>query len=252
MHCTICDEYIEEGKFCPNCGSALQEEAAAITDQTLSSTPPARENNQQEQVGTATNQRAYRSTDPKVSFDIITDYYKKLIKKPHTAIEKTKNDIIPGIISLIIFSLLVGADSYYSMKELSSGFISPSFTSDFLLSFLRFGLILTFVAVITFTALKLTANELPFKDVFAKYTAFLVPFLLLFSAGFILELISLPTIPGSLISISLRAPLLVIPAIIILHSKKKKIDLIYLLVGIYAVAYIVNIYLIEALSSIFS
>src|SRR5699024_244230 len=125
-----------EGKFCPNCGSALQEEAASITDQTLSSKPPAQENNQQEQVGTATKLRAYRSTDPKISFDIITDYYKKLIKKPHTAIEKTENDIIPGIISLIIFSLLVGAESYYSMKELSSGFISPSFTNDYAVAYI--------------------------------------------------------------------------------------------------------------------
>ena len=250
MNCTICNEYIDEGRFCPNCGTALQEEAAAMTDETLNSPSPIEENTHQEPI--ATNQRVNRSATPKFSFDIIADYYKKLVKKPFTAIEKTENDIIPGIISLIIFALLVGAESYYSMKELSSGFISPSFTSDFLLSFLRFSLILVFVAAITFAALKLTVNESSFKDVFAKYTAFLVPFLLLFAAGFLLELISLPTIPGQLISISLRAPLLVIPAIFILNSKKKEIDLIYLLVGIYTATYIVNVYLVEALTSILS
>lgn len=245
LNCPNCGEYISEGNFCTNCGTQITEESAAATSEPHATQTPVE--NSQEMSQTA----ASGQTEAKPGLDI-AGYYVNLIKKPIKAMESTANDLIPGIITLVIFALLYGAESYYTMNELSGGYMSVSFTMDFLQPFIRFGLILVIAAAITFGALKLTAHELPFQDVFAKYTAFLIPFTLLFAVGFILNIISLPTIPDRLTSLSTSASLIMIPAIIILNSKRKEFDLVYLLIGVFAVTYIVNAYLSKALVSILS
>lgn len=246
MNCPNCEEYIEEGKFCTNCGTELTVDAATTETADPVNVEPTQENIQQEPVQSA-------SIEKKEGAGLdIADYYTRLVKKPAQALETTANDLIPGIITLVVFALLIGSESYYLMSELAGGYISPSFTDDFLVPFLRFGLVLVAVVAFTFWGLKFTANELSFQDVFAKYTAFLIPFVLLFALGFILEVINLPSIPNAVMGVSSNAPLLVIPTLIILNSKKKEIDLIYLLVGIFAASYIVRALLLEALTSIFS
>lgn len=246
MNCPNCGEYISEGNFCTNCGTQITEESVAASSEPNASQPASVENTQDMSQTVESGQ-----TEAKPSLDI-TGYYVNLIKKPIKAMESTANDLIPGIITLVVFALLYGAQSYYTMNELSGGYMSVSFTMDFLQPFLRFGLILVIAVAITFGALKLTAHELPFQDVFAKYTAFLIPFTLLYAVGFILNIISLPTIPDQLTSLSSSASLIMIPAIIILNSKRKEFDLVYLLIGVFAVTYIINAFLSQALVSILS
>src|SRR5699024_1264142 len=108
------------------------------------------------------------------------------------------------------------------------------------------------VVALTFWGLKFTEDELSFQDVFAKYTAFLIPFVLLFALGFILEIISLPSFPTAIMGVESNAPLLFIPTLIILNSKKKEYDLLYILISIFALAYIIRVLLMDALSSMFS
>lgn len=249
MNCPNCGVFIEEGKFCTNCGTQLEENILpGSTDPGNISEPP------QETISQDTDQPATESVKEKESgggLDI-ADYYGRLVKKPSQAIEATANDLVPGLITLIVFALLVGSESYYLMNELAGGYISASFSEDFLVPFLRFGLVLVGVIALTFWGLKFTEKELTFQDVFAKYTAFLIPFALLFALGFILELIKLPTVPAAIMSVSTNAPLLVIPALIILNNKKKEFDLVYILVAVFAIAYILRALLLEALMPIFA
>ncbi|MBU5467537.1 hypothetical protein KQI49_11975 [Virgibacillus sp. MSJ-26] len=248
MNCPNCGVFIEEGKFCTNCGTKLEETTLpGSTDSENTSEPP------QETIAQDTDQPAAESVKEKESGGLdIADYYGRLVKKPSQAIEATANDWIPGLITLIVFALLVGSESYYLMNELAGGYISASFSEDFLVPFLRFDLVLVGVVALTFWGLKFTEKELTFQDVFAKYTAFLIPFVLLFTLGFILELIKLPTVPTAIMGASTNAPLLVIPALIILNSKKKEFDLVYILIAVFAVAYILRALLFEALMSIFT
>lgn len=248
MNCPNCGVFIEEGKFCTNCGTKLEETTLPrSTDSENTSEPP------QETIAQDTDQPAAESVKEKESDGLdIADYYGRLVKKPSQAIEATANDWIPGLITLIVFALLVGSESYYLMNELAGGYISASFSEDFLVPFLRFGLVLVGVVALTFWGLKFTEKELTFQDVFAKYTAFLIPFVLLFALGFILELIKLPTVPTAIMGASTNAPLLVIPALIILNSKKKEFDLVYILIAVFAVSYILRALLFEALMSIFT
>src|SRR5690625_4922457 len=188
MNCPNCGVFIEEGKFCTNCGTKLEETILpGSTDSGNTSEPP------RETIPQDTDQPATESVREKESGGLdIADYYGRLVKKPSHAIEATANDLVPGLITLIIFALLVGSESYYLMNELAGGYISASFSEDFLVPFLRFGLVLIGVVALTFWGLKFTEKELTFQDVFAKYTAFLIPFVLFFALGFILYLFYFP------------------------------------------------------------
>ena|SRR5690625_48909 len=249
MNCPNCGEYVEEGKFCTNCGTELIAENVSVENQTTSGADEVTQEPAQQQE----SQSASQTTVAKKSGGVdIADYYTKIIKKPSQAIEATANDIVPGIITLIVFALLVGSESYYLMNELSGGYISASFSDDFLVPLLRFALAIVAVVALTFWGLKFTEDELSFQDVFAKYTAFLIPFVLLFALGFILEVISLPSVPTAIMGVASNAPLLFIPTLIILNSKKKEYDLLYILISIFALAYIIRVLLMDALSSMFS
>lgn len=248
-HCPNCGEYIEEGNFCTNCGTELPEETSDTSAVDQSKTASDHASTQHIPAESAPQHvQVDEKKDGKLD---IANYYARLVKKPAQAIETTANDLIPGLITLIVFALLVGSESYYMMSELSGGYISPSFTDDFLVSTLRFGLVLVAVVAFIFWGLKFTAKELPFQEVFAKYTAYLIPFVLIFALGFILEVINLPSVPSALMGVGSIGPLFVIPTLLILNSKKKEIDLVYLLIGIFAASYIVRVLLLEALMSIF-
>lgn len=245
MNCPNCGEYVEEGRFCTNCGTELTAENVSIENQKSDevSHKPAQQEVQN------TSQTAVEEKNGGVD---IADYYTRIIKKPSQAIEATANDIIPGIITLIVFALLVGSQSYYLMNEMSGGYISASFSDDFLVPLLRFALVIVAVIALTFWGLKFTEDELSFQDVFAKYTALLIPFVLLFALGFILEVISLPSAPTAIMGVASNAPLLFIPTLIILNSRKKEYDLVYILISIFALAYIIRVLLMDALLSMFS
>src|SRR5699024_8847090 len=124
--------YVEEGKFCTNCGTELTADNVSVANQTTSGADAVTQEPAHQQEG----QSASQTTVGKKSGGVdIADYYPKLIKKPSQTIEATANDIVPGIITLIVFALLVGSESYYLMNELSGGYISASFSDDFLVHY---------------------------------------------------------------------------------------------------------------------
>lgn len=116
MICQKCQKETEEGKFCTNCGAALNiEEAAATTEpvpesnQTPPVAPPVTE---QENVAVSTEASTQSSNQSNEFVDkakeTVTDFgdfFLDLLKTPSNAKNINKKALIPSIITIVLFSL---------------------------------------------------------------------------------------------------------------------------------------------------
>lgn len=228
MFCQTCNQQTETGKFCPNCGSPLSSEESAATSDHL----PISDGN------TATNPTGQQNEVVEKIQQVASDYGHFFItnaKKPSEA--KNADSIISGVITMVLFSLLLTISIYMGINELP--FYDPSFVNDFLIPLALFIILFTAVAALTFAGTKLTSNELSFATILAKYSGYLIPFMLLFIIGFILGLLNLPTLPGIIILISFLGPLLMIPTFILFESHHNGFDRIYTLTSIYIVSLLI-------------
>ncbi|WP_123314623.1 zinc ribbon domain-containing protein [Ornithinibacillus gellani] len=232
MLCPTCGNETEAGKFCTSCGAQLTEEPAATSDPTITPAAPT-EQKTQEQTNLPPNESVEKIKKAGANFGT---FFLTLLKQPSKAKDMNAKEIVSGIISIVLFSLIISLSSYIMLSAAFSGlFSSPSFVDSFLLPFIQFLILFAIVGFVTFGGIKLAAGDTSIAGVFAKYGAYLTPFLILFVLGAILGLIQLPWIPVLMMMVSIIGPLLAIPTFIVLEHKENGFDQIFVLIGIYII-----------------
>ncbi|QGS68025.1 hypothetical protein CV093_03045 [Oceanobacillus sp. 143] len=206
MLCPSCKQETEPGKFCTVCGASLviEETAATADSQTANvvSQPEQPKKSNQSQTNEFTEKVA---AEAKTFWSFVLN----ILKKPSSAQNITANQWISGLITLIIFSLLIALGSFIA----ANSYFSSSFWNSFIQPFIQFIVLFAAIAAITFAGAKITAQPLSFQDIVAKFGAYSIPFLGLVIIGAILAMLNIP-FSGTLITLSLIGPILIVPTFI--------------------------------------
>ncbi|WP_164670988.1 zinc ribbon domain-containing protein [Virgibacillus doumboii] len=251
MQCPACGQETAEGKFCTNCGAELvnNNSSNAGFDSTASttSTEPSQPNNHTEQTSNETVEKI------KTTGSNFGHFFGALVKNPSEARKANGSDMSSGIITYVIFSLLVALSYHFMISSIPMGFFMEiSFFDSFILPLVVFIILFFVIAGLIFAGGKLSVQAVTFPDVIAKYGAYLIPFLLLYAAGLLFSLIGISALAGLLVSISFLGILLIAPTFILMEQPPSGFDRIYILLGLYIIVLLVFGFFIQSfLESIF-
>jgi hypothetical protein len=251
MICPSCGQQTEEGKFCTNCGAPLPVENNAATQEPVNTDPTLEQESNvgepSQPLASGQQQNQSQSNDFMETVKRETSqfgaFFVKLLKKPSEGQNVTSSQLISGIITIVIFSLLISLGTYIISSSIGSYFMQVSFVDSFLLPLIQFLVLFGIIAAISFAGVKLGGQSLSFTDVVAKTGAYSVPFLVLTVLGSLLALVELP-LSGTIILIGLIGPVLLVPTLILLERPAPAFDRIYLLIGIYFVTLLASGYLL--------
>lgn len=151
---------------------------------------------------------------------------------------------ISGLITLVIFAVIISLNNYISVVNEASGWGDIPFLEGFVVPLLKHILMLGAIAIIIFAAAKVALQEVSVLDIFAKYGAYLVPFILLFIVHVIFNLIKLTQPPFDIVgTISILGPVLIVPVLIIIERSVKGLDRVYMIIAVSFLSYVVYNYL---------
>lgn len=245
MVCQTCGKETEEGRFCAHCGAQLTaDESAAATQPLGESEPsPVQESHEMEtRVESDTsddNEFVEKTKEIAANFGQL---FVDQIKSPMNSKQVNSTHLISGIITIVIFALVMAINSYMSYK--SFAYIGEAvFVDGFLIPFLQQLLLFGIVASLVFGATKLCNLSFSYSDIVAKYGAYAVPFLLLYVVGFLFSLVDLVSLSIITITVSLFGSILIIPTIIVLEQKSRSLDQLYVIIGMSIISLIAFGYL---------
>lgn len=236
MQCPTCGQQTAEGKFCTNCGAqiAYDDSSNATADSTAGNEPQMDSHHHEDSTSNETMEKL------KTTGSNFGHFFATLVKKPSEAKKANGSDMNSGIITFVIFSLLIALSYHFMLRSISMGFFMDiTFFDSFIMPSIIFIILLFVVACLTFAGAKLSVQTVTFPDVIAKYGAYMVPFFLLFTAGLLLSLIDISALAGLLILISILGILLIAPTIILMEQPPKGFDRIYILLGLYVIVLLV-------------
>ncbi|MCG3419341.1 zinc ribbon domain-containing protein [Oceanobacillus jordanicus] len=257
MICPSCGQQTEEGKFCTNCGAPLPVENNAATQEPVNTDPTLEQESNvgepSQPLASGQQQNQSQSNDFMETVKRETSqfgaFFVKLLKKPSEGQNVTSSQLISGIITIVIFSLLISLGSYIISSSIGSYFMRVSFVDSFLLPLIQFLVLFGVIAAISFAGVKIGGQSLSFTAVVAKTGAYSVPFLVLTVLGSLLALVGI-SLSGIFILVGLLGPILVVPTFILLEKPAPAFDRIYLLIGIYFVTLLASGYLLVNISSV--
>src|SRR5690625_6476076 len=87
-----------------------------------------------------------------------------LIKRPNDARNINEKSLIPGIITILIFPLIISLDSYITLVRADT-FESLSLLDTFLVPLFKYIVMFAPIAAITFAAAKVAFHDITVKDV---------------------------------------------------------------------------------------
>ncbi|MFD1038322.1 hypothetical protein ACFQ3N_07840 [Virgibacillus byunsanensis] len=237
MNCPNCGQQTEEGKFCTSCGTQLpNKEYAAAADPTINTPPQQQQQTKQEQTKIQSNETVEKMKATGSNFG---NFFVTLLKQPSEAKKVDSKDLPSGIITIIIFSLLIALGYHLSIRGVSAGFIQISFFDSFVLPFVEFVVLFGIVASLTFAGAKMAVQAVTYTDTIAKYGAYLTPFLLLYATGFLLNLIGLTDLAALVILVSILGAIVIVPTLILLEKPASGFDRLYVLIAIYLISMLV-------------
>ncbi|MEC5424653.1 hypothetical protein QGM71_14225 [Virgibacillus sp. C22-A2] len=253
MICPNCGQHTENAKFCTNCGAVLsaESEAAAASQTEDSKVRPESLSGTETQQTTEKDQSKSNDTVDNLKSEVFKfgNYFFNTLKKPSEAHKSNGTNMISGIATMVIFSVLYALGIHLASREMSVIF-QISFFDSFILPLLQFILLFALLAGLTFGGTKFAAQAVSFKDVLAKFGAYSVPFLVLSVIGGIFSVIGLP-LAGTILILSLVGPLLLVPTFILLEQPAAGFDRIYVLLGIYIVSLIIAGFLVQNIFGVF-
>ncbi|WP_010529365.1 zinc ribbon domain-containing protein [Lentibacillus jeotgali] len=237
MQCPSCGQYSEEGKFCTNCGAQLVSEQEdteeTIPHQEDSNVIVNNDSEQDSETSDSSNEFTEKLKSDAINFG---HFFITLMKNPSEAKKANHSDTISGIITILIFSLLLSVSYHFVLTAIPAGFFSNvSLFDSFVLPLITFILLQILIAGLTFAGAKLAVQAVTFRGIIAKYGAYLIPFLLLYAAGLIFSFIGLSALAGILIPVSILGLLLLAPTFILLEQPSEGFDRVYVLLGLYII-----------------
>ncbi|NMO97904.1 zinc ribbon domain-containing protein [Paenibacillus lemnae] len=167
-------------------------------------------------------------------------YFVNVLKNPLAAAQRTGSEqLINGIITMVIFALLIPLMTYLSLGEARDyldRYGSP-FVDVVLKPWLWLMLLLGLTAVYTTGAVKLATNtKVDIKEIFARFGTLLVPFIAIVIVGFLLAFMEIG-LGGNLLAIGVIGAFFTIPVLIAVDYKRvpgAKLDTLYAILLIYA------------------
>lgn len=169
MQCTQCHAQLEENaKFCTNCGVMVNDEN---TSETIAANTT--------ELVESNNNSSSQTNDYVEQGKVISKHYWNFIRRalatPYlTSKEVTQQDRINGIITLVLFSILLPLFTYSSIRSLSDGYIVPPFFDVVIKPV--FGLILfsALLTLVKFGVAKLMKAHIDFFGVLTTYGTLMV------------------------------------------------------------------------------
>jgi len=212
-----------DARFCESCGANLQTETGTHPNPVLSKEEAAAAASTT--AGQTGSSQAYIEKTKTVSKQYFS-YFLTALKNPVQAAANTgKENFINGIITIVLFALMIPLMSYFALKSAFSSYNSGWFSPD-----ISFGavvikplfillIILALVVLIIFGAVKLGKSSAGFLDVLARFGTFLVVPTSFFVIALIISLIGSYSFVFFLL-LGLTAFSFVIPLIIYSYKKQ--------------------------------
>ncbi|RFA34497.1 hypothetical protein CAI16_11345 [Virgibacillus dokdonensis] len=235
MLCPNCEQETKESKFCTNCGAYLNLEEAAVAEEDESKSD-----------ATPSNNGDFSSTVNTVGKHFAR-FFMHYLKSPHKARFATQQDIIPAIISIVLFALAVTISFYVVVtSQVGSYFVEIGFLDGFIIPFIQYLLLFALIILLTFICTKLTAQHMTLQETVTKFGIYVIPFLFTFLAGILFTWIKVPFF-SVLIPISILGPVIFIPSFILLEQKEKEhgYDRVYILIIFYFISFVVMSILLQ-------
>lgn len=222
MKCPNCGQEVDEELFCFNCGTSLKK-AMDETEEGLSPLDkPADESS--------------KST----SLNGYAQYLLTYFKQPSNAKNLNEEGFIYGMITMGLFGFMVSLFVFISLNHPLFG--NVPFFQFFVMPLLAIFAMQLVVAGAVYGALYMMKADVSLKAVFAQFGGYVIPFLIIYLAGFLLSMLDLNTLSVIFSLIGTLGALFVIPALILKEELPKErvqsVDFVYLLFGIYALSFI--------------
>lgn len=281
MICPSCNQETEEGKFCTKCGQPLnrQESTSNKAAEPVGAVKSTNESVHAEQTNATVNEQTSQEhaasaaetagqsaqQQPETTPYTMSDLGKAVknasggfgqfalnqLKSPGKARNLTEQNWVSGAITIVLTALLYTILLYITLNQLSSA--SPPFMESFLVPFVKFLLFFVISVAVIFGTGKLMGSQDSFFGTTAKTGGYLLPYAVLFLAGYLLVGIGLDFMVYVML-LAMLAPILIIPAYVLMESLPREIDKIYALMAVYLIQLVSGYYLLleTLLSSIFA
>ncbi|MDO7906326.1 zinc ribbon domain-containing protein [Paenibacillus sp. JX-17] len=242
MECPNCHHWNEGGgNFCEQCGAPLPEAvhqsgSTAAADETRSEEAsrvqpyvhPQQARQPQVDPPASFQNHVYVQNARKVSRQYFS-YFASVIKRPFAEAEQIRGEqFINGLITMLLFSLLIPFMLYFNLGEYRRYLDSP-FLNVVIKPVIIYAVFLILLTLYSFGAIRLSKVQAGFKDVLARFGAMLVPFVGLFAVAFILSILQLQLFVWFLM-IGLIGSLFIVPILVVISWVKGSrggLDLIY-------------------------
>ncbi|HLR73799.1 MAG TPA: hypothetical protein VK077_00890 [Virgibacillus sp.] len=244
MICQACGQETEKGRFCAQCGAQLtadESAAAAETDpitingepvqgveQTSTSSEEEVLETRAESEASSNNEFIEKTKEIAINFGQL---FVNQLKRPMEAKNVNHKHLYSGIISIVIFTIIMSLNTYLGLRDYAYYYGGDAFLDGFLLPFVKLLILFAVVIAIVFAGVKLCNQSHSFTDIVAKYGAYIVPFLSLYVLGFIFSLVDLSSLYILAFSLSLLGSIFVVPAVIVLEQQSKGFDALYIIIG---------------------
>jgi hypothetical protein len=174
LYCVNCGHLNEENQFCAKCGTKMSAQSETASTNTTTTAEPV----SLPGAPTSSAESAVYMEKAKTIGLAYGQYVRRLFKKPTVISEQIDNsNLVNGIISLILFALAVPFIFYIGIKKATSGLFSglyePSFFSVVVKSIVFLSVLLLISTLTIYLYTRLCKSNTTFKDVVARFGAFL-------------------------------------------------------------------------------
>lgn len=216
MICKNCGQDNQEGKFCQSCGANLagdsNEETAAVVETHGDNT------HHSSQTEKESNLNEYLEKTKDISKTYFS-YFTRVLKSPLTESQTIrKEEFVNGIITIVLYALLIPLMAYLSLGSARHYMASPFF-NVFFKPALGYTVFIFLIAGFSFLAIQLGKAKADIKDVIARFGALLVPFIVIFVIAFILALLQ-TGFYAVVLSLGLMGSIMAVPPLVIYSYKK--------------------------------
>ncbi|GIO46476.1 hypothetical protein J34TS1_12410 [Paenibacillus azoreducens] len=188
-NCPKCHHSNDYGNFCEECGTRLpvgEAEVGAEAASELDGMANSPYGSSTSASGETSTGQAYLQNAKHVS-KLYFSYFVDVMKRPFAYAQNAgREQFVNGLITILIFSLVIPLIFYLGFHEYASYFGRSSFLQSLLRPFVGYVIFTGLVMTYTFLAVKCSKVNVSYQDVAGRFGALLVPFTCSFLIAFVL------------------------------------------------------------------